>query len=329
MTVVAPPDLVVSAPRVSNSNPAAGTALTLSATVRNLGGSTAGSTILTYYRSTNATIATNDSSVGTDDVGALGAGASSPESTSVTAPSTTGTYYYGACVGTVTNESATTNNCSVAVAVTVGAAPAPDLVVEAPTVSDSSPLTGASFTLRARVRNLGSGAAGSTTLRYYRSSNDTIDTNDTSVGTDSVSSLSAGADSPESIPLTAPATTGTYYYGACVDALTNESDMTNNCSAAVRVTVGAAPVFSEGAGIERSVAENSTAGTDVGSAVRATDADNDTLTYSLEGTDADSFSIVRARGQIQTFAALDHEDKPSYSVTVRADDGKGARPPSG
>ena len=323
VTVVAPPDLVVGTPRVSDSNPAAGTALTLSATVHNQGGSTAAGTILTYYRSTNATIDTNDTSVGTDSVSSLSAGADSPESIPLTAPATTGTYYYGACVGTVTNESATTNNCSVAVAVTVGAAPAPDLVVEAPTVSDSSPLTGASFTLRARVRNLGSGAAGSTTLRYYRSSNDTIDTNDTSVGTDSVSSLSAGADSPESIPLTAPATTGTYYYGACVDALTNESDMTNNCSAAVRVTVGAAPVFSEGAGIERSVAENSTAGTNVGSAVRATDADNDTLTYSLEGTDADSFSIVRARGQIQTFAALDHEDKPSYSVTVRADDGKG------
>ena len=324
VTVVAPPDLVVGTPRVSNSNPAAGTALTLSATVRNQGGSTAAGTTLTYYRSTNATIATNDTSVGTDALSSLGAGASSAQSTSVTAPSTAGTYYYGACVGTVTNESATTNNCSVAVAVTVGAAPAPDLVVEAPTVSDSSPLTGASFTLRATVRNLGSGAAGSTTLRYYRSSDATISTSDTpETSTAAVGVLGAGASIIQLIPLTAPATTGTYYYGACVDALTNESDTTNNCSAAVRVTVGAAPVFSEGAGTERSVAENSTAGTDVGSAVTATDADNDTLTYSLEGTDAASFSIVSTRGQIQTSADLNHEAKSRYSVTVKADDGKG------
>ena len=324
VTVVAPPDLVVGTPRVSDSNPAAGTALTLSATVRNQGGSTAAGTTLTYYRSTNATIATNDTSVGTDAVSGLAAGASSPESIPLTAPSTAGTYYYGACVGTVTNESDTTNNCSVAVAVTVGAAPAPDLVVEAPTVSDSSPLTGSSFTLRATVRNLGSGAAGSTTLRYYRSSDATISTSDTpETSTAAVGVLGAGASITQLIPLTAPATTGTYYYGACVDALTNESDTTNNCSAAVRVTVGAAPVFSEGAVTDRSVAENTVSGMNVGTAVTATDADNDTLTYSLEGTDAASFSIVSTRGQIQTSAELNHEARPSYSVTVRADDGKG------
>ena len=326
VTVVAPPDLVVGTPTVSNSNPAAGTALTLNAMVRNQGGSTAGSTTLTYYRSTNPTIATNDTSVGTDPVSGLGAGSTSAQSTSVTAPSTAGTYYYGACVGRVTNESDTTNNCSVAVAVTVGAAPAPDLVVEAPSVSDSSPLTGASFTLRATVRNLGSGAAGSSTLRYYRSSDATISTSDTlEPSTAAVGVLRPGATVTQAIPLTAPFTTGTYYYYACVDMVTDESNTGNNCSAPVAVTVGVAPVFSEGAGTERSVAENTVSGMNVGPAVTATDADNDTLTYSLEGTDADSFSIMSTRGQIQTSAELNHEARPSYSVTVRADDGKGGR----
>ncbi len=326
VTVVAPPDLVVGTPTVSNSNPAAGMALTLNAMVRNQGGSTAGSTTLTYYRSTNPTIATNDTSVGTDPVSGLGAGSTSAQSTSVTAPATAGTYYYGACVGRVTNESDTTNNCSVAVAVTVGAAPAPDLVVEAPSVSDSSPLTGASFTLRATVRNLGSGAAGSSTLRYYRSSDATISTSDTlEPSTAAVGVLRPGATVTQAIPLTAPFTTGTYYYYACVDMVTDESNTGNNCSAPVAVTVGVAPVFSEGAGTERSVAENTVSGMNVGPAVTATDADNDTLTYSLEGTDADSFSIMSTRGQIQTSAELNHEARPSYSVTVRADDGKGGR----
>ena len=324
VTVVAPPDLVVGTPRVSDSNPAAGTALTLSATVHNQGGSTAAGTILTYYRSTNATIDTNDTSVGTDRVSGLDAGTSSAQSIPLTAPSTPGTYYYGACVGTVTNESDTTNNCSVAVAVTVGTAPAPDLVVEAPSVSDSSPLTGASFTLRATVRNLGSAAAGSSTLRYYRSSDATISTSDTpETSTAAVGVLDAGASITQLTTLTAPATAGTYYYGACVDALTNESDTANNCSAAVGVTVGAAPVFNEGDSTERRVAENRAAGTNVGSAVTATDADNDTLTYSLEGTDAASFSIVSTRGQIRTVAALNHEARSRYSVMVRANDGKG------
>ena len=233
-TPVNNPDLVVDAPMASPSSPTAGSSFTLSATVSNNGGSAAAATTLTYYRSTNATIDTSDTPVGTDDVGALAAGASSDESITLTAPSTAGTYYYGACVDAVTNESDTTNNCSTAVRVTV--AGPPDLVVEAPTVSDSSPLTGASFTLRATVSNQGGSTAAGTTLTYYRSSDATIDTNDSSVGTDTVSSLSAGASSAQSISVTAPATTGTYYYGACVGTVSGESATTNNCSAAVTVT---------------------------------------------------------------------------------------------
>ena len=73
----------------------------------------------------------------------------------------------------------------------------------------------------------------------------------------------------------------------------------------------------------RSVAENTAAGENVGAVVTATDTNNDTLTYSLEGTDAASFEIDSESGQIQTKAALDHEADDSYSVTVKADDGNG------
>ena len=75
----------------------------------------------------------------------------------------------------------------------------------------------------------------------------------------------------------------------------------------------------------REVEENSPAGTDVGLPVTATDADDDTLTYSLEGTDAASFEIVSTSGQVQTKSGetYDYETKSSYSVTVRADDGNG------
>ena len=71
----------------------------------------------------------------------------------------------------------------------------------------------------------------------------------------------------------------------------------------------------------RSVAENSAAGTDVGSAVTATDA-GDTLTYSLSGMDAASFAIGRATGQITVGigTSLDYETKNSYEVTVTATD---------
>ena len=75
----------------------------------------------------------------------------------------------------------------------------------------------------------------------------------------------------------------------------------------------------------REVEENSAAGVDVGGPVTATDTDDDTLTYTLEGTDAASFAIDASTGQIQTETGVtyDHESQLEYSVTVKADDGKG------
>ena len=57
------------------------------------------------------------------------------------------------------------------------------------------------------------------------------------MGTDSVGTLSASGTSRESIGQRAPSTPGTYYYGACVDEVSGESDTGNNCSSGVRVTV--------------------------------------------------------------------------------------------
>ena len=85
-----------------------------------------------------------------------------------------------------------------------------------------------------------------------------------------------------------------------------------------------APEFTDGTETTRSVAENAEAGTNIGSAVAATDDDTtDTLTYRLNGTDADSFDIVSTTGQLKTKAALDRATKSSYSVTVVVTDGNG------
>ena len=112
-----------------------------------------------------------------------------------------------------------------------------DLMVGSPSVGDSSPATGATFTLSATVRNDGNGAAEATTLRFYRSTDATITSADTAEGTDAVAGLAASGSYLGSVDLTAPSTAGTYYYGACVDAVTDESDITNNCSTSVQVEV--------------------------------------------------------------------------------------------
>ena len=83
-----------------------------------------------------------------------------------------------------------------------------------------------------------------------------------------------------------------------------------------------APVFTEGATATRSIAENTAAGTNIDTPVAATDADSDTLTYTLGGTDAASFAIVESTGQLQTKDALDYETKNTYTVTITASDDK-------
>ena len=84
-----------------------------------------------------------------------------------------------------------------------------------------------------------------------------------------------------------------------------------------------APVFSETSPATRSIAENTTSDVNIGSAVSATDADNDTLIYGLTGTDASVFSIDNSNGQLQTSNSLDYETKSSYSVTVTVSDVNG------
>ena len=76
----------------------------------------------------------------------------------------------------------------------------------------------------------------------------------------------------------------------------------------------------------RSVADGATADANVGAPVTATDADNDTLTYTLSGTDLASFAIDDASGQITVAAGvtLYAATKATYMVTVTATDPSGA-----
>ena len=228
-------------PAVSDDRPAAGAPFTLSVTVRNAGARDSSATRLRYYRSTDATITTADTEVGMSMVAELAAEGSGSQSVQQTAPASPGTYYYGACVDAVADESDPMNNCSTSVQVTVVAAAArqdnPDLRVTSVEVSDSGPEAGATFTLSAVVDNEGAGKSEPATLRYYRSADATITMSDTEVGTTMVAELAAAGSSRRSVDLTAPASFGTYYYGACVDAVADESDPMKNCSASVQVTV--------------------------------------------------------------------------------------------
>ena len=92
-----------------------------------------------------------------------------------------------------------------------------------------------------------------------------------------------------------------------------------------RTTDNVAPVFADDL-VAITLPENSAVGTSVGAAVTATDADSDTLTYSLEGTDAASFDIDSGTGQIETKSGVTYDfeaTQNTYEMTVKADDGNG------
>ncbi len=119
----------------------------------------------------------------------------------------------------------------------------------------------------------------------------------------------------ETVILTLTAGTGYTIGSPGVHTLTitdNDGGVTNN-----------APAFAAGTAA-RSVAENAAAGTNVGAVIpAATDADGDTLTYSMGGTDAASFAFDTSTRQITTRAGVtyDHEATSSHTVTVTASDG--------
>ena len=84
-----------------------------------------------------------------------------------------------------------------------------------------------------------------------------------------------------------------------------------------------APVFTDGTSTTRTIAEDTATDVNIGTAIAATDANNDVLTYTLGGTDATAFAMESTTGQLKTSAALDYETKNSYSVTITVSDGNG------
>ena len=81
--------------------------------------------------------------------------------------------------------------------------------------------------------------------------------------------------------------------------------------------------FTEGESATRSIPENTPAGINVGAPVSAEG--DGTLTYTLGGPDAASFTILPATGQVRTRDGVvyDYETRNRYTVTVGADDESG------
>jgi len=119
----------------------------------------------------------------------------------------------------------------------VGEPVSPDLIVPEISISDSAVASDEAFETSATTENQGDGASASTTLRYYRSSDPTITTADVKLSNQSIPGLDPGAEIETSDEHTI-SKAGTYWVGACVDSVSGESDVDNNCSVGVEITVG-------------------------------------------------------------------------------------------
>ena len=109
-------------------------------------------------------------------------------------------------------------------------------------------------------------------------------------------------------------------------SVTVKADDNNGGTATIDVTITVTDVDEppefDSATATREVPENTEAGVAIGAPVTAADPDTgDTPAYTLGGTDAAFFDIDASTGQLLTQAALDHETKSSYTVTVTASDG--------
>ena len=239
-------DLEAGSGSVSNSRPSPGETITVSVPVTNVGSARSSQRGMIFLVSTNDRDA-NDASddfvepIETIDVPRLNPGATTTISKTFSAPSSSGTYYYIACVGTHSEESNNDNDCSdgsKAVEVIVGDSSQPDLVVENVRVDDPTPFAGDTIRMDVTVRNQGNATAPASVLKYYWSANDTYSSDDTYIDDDRVPSLNANATADEYDSFLA--VLGTYYLIACADAeyAVSESNESNNC-AAVRVVVSA------------------------------------------------------------------------------------------
>ena len=221
-----PPDLAAFLPDSAYpARPAIGGRFLLPLAVHNTGRRVWGVT-LRYYRSNDAAFTSPGTQVGIEQVSDMAMFSYLSVLKYLDTPSTTGTYYYRLCADVVAGESDASNNCSSPVTINV-THNKPNLVI-------GSTRPWGTNSMFVRVDNVGSRIDEETRwLRYYRSTDATITTSDTEIGSAELSwvLVSDGFDFLlDTVTLTLPPTPGTYYFGACVDVAAGELDTTDNCS---------------------------------------------------------------------------------------------------
>jgi subtilisin family serine protease/subtilase family serine protease len=237
-----PPDLVVSAVSVP-ATAGVDVDLVVNHTTKNqgTGPSLASSTAL--YLSTNGALDAADVLLSNRPVSPLGPAASEAASTTVRIPASTipGSYYVLARADSenAVLENIESNNNRASAVVRIGA----DLIVSALT-APAAAAPGSTINVSETTKNQGDNSAGTSTTRFYLSTNSTLDAADVVVGSRDVPLLVVdGVSVNAAVAITLPAaiTPGTYYVLAVADAsnAVAESLENNNLRVSSGVRIGA------------------------------------------------------------------------------------------
>jgi subtilase family serine protease len=211
-------------------------------TALNQGGGDADASSVAFYLSADWIFDANDSYLNVSrGLPALEAGASSGSSTTITIPAGTasGLYYVIARADPLNGVQETQEGNNIAsYSLRVG----PDLYISSLWPTPSWAAAGGTANVNNTVANQGSGIAGASTLRFYLSTNYTLDAGDIVLGERGVPAL-AGSESNSSVtalPIPAGTAAGNYYLIGQADALgvVDESPETNNVtSVQIQVTI--------------------------------------------------------------------------------------------
>ena len=231
------PDLTVSAFTAPPKGAAGGT-LTVTDTVRNGGSGTAGASVTAFYLSSDLTIDAADPRLPqTRAVPALGANETSAGPTTVTLPVIApGTWFLLANADDTAAVPETVENNNVRFAtVSIG----PDLTfltVNAPTTATAT----ATISVSTVVRNSGAAPAGATVVKFYLSTNTSVDAGDVALdATQAVPALAPDGTASATTAVRLPDLTGNFYLLMVADAaqsVTEASEMNNVAARVLQLT---------------------------------------------------------------------------------------------
>jgi subtilase family serine protease len=190
---VSAPDLIITGQTAT----IVGSSVNISATTKNNGNASAGTSNTKYWLSNDTTLDSTDISLNTQAIASLSAGASQSASYSFAYNSSwgTGTKYilFQADSTNAVAESNESNNVAyTTIVVTPPPTLKPDLIITGQTAT-STVTFGGTVSISSATKNNGNASAVGSTTKYWLSNDTTLDSSDVSLNTQAIASLSAGA----------------------------------------------------------------------------------------------------------------------------------------